>query len=969
MQTELEQSIISEGRQLFNAIKNEQESLFDKQYWLGRMMEWVMRDPEFKVDLFRFVDVLPVLHTKDQVAKHIQEYLVQKDRELPKLMGTALKAASFSFARGLAAATIRKNVTEMAQRFIIGQDIKSAAKSLIKLHAQGFCTTLDLLGEKVLSNQESDTYFERYQEIIAELPQIIAPHQANVSIKVSALSCHLQEEDPKHSVIAAKERVMPLLRMAKNKNVFINFDLESFQSVEIIYNLVHDIILSDEYRSWPHIGIVVQAYLRSASSYLHDLIAACRQRQAPITIRLVKGAYWDYEVVRAEQLGYSCPVFKHKAETDQNFEKLSKVMLDNHDVIRPAFGSHNIRSLSHALAYAKSKKIPAHNFEIQMLYGMAEGERKALLKQGYQVRLYVPIGDLLPGMSYLVRRLLENTSQMGFLKLSHHDGIAEDILLSSPTLTTSKESKEKTPEFSNEGHLDFTQAEVRNLFSKALVEVSELLPIKVPIVVSQESSSSTKILERVSPNNNTKIFAHISMSDTQHAQKAVATCVESFPELKAMALEERCKHLLNLGEILKKDRYVLAALMCHEVGKTWAEADADVAEAIDFCRYYASRALVELQTRPAGLMSGEHNTLSFQGRGPTVVIAPWNFPLAILCGMSVAAYVSGNPIIMKPAEQSSVTGYYLFVRMLKAGFLPKAIHFLPGLGEELGPFLVSHPHVANICFTGSRLVGHEIMKTANTVVKGQTQMKRVICEMGGKNAIIIDDDADLDEAVWAVLKSAFAYAGQKCSAASRIIIVGGIKDQFIKRLCEATDSLLTGSSLLAHTELGPVIDAEAFERLQLRIKDLMVDPSIKICHAGEVILGGYHVPPCIVEVSDPRHWVMQEELFGPIVAIHAVENLEQALAAANGTAYALTGAIFSRSPENIALAKANFNVGNLYINQKCTGAIVNRQPFGGFKMSGTGIKAGGPHYLLNFVDQKTTSENTMRRGFTPEMAF
>jgi RHH-type proline utilization regulon transcriptional repressor/proline dehydrogenase/delta 1-pyrroline-5-carboxylate dehydrogenase len=967
MHTELEQSIQNEGRELFKAIQKGPDSLFDKQYWLGRIMEWVMKDPSFKVDLFRFVDVLPALVTKDQIAKHIQEYLLKKDRELPQVIGGALKAASFSFARGLAASAIRKNVTEMAARFIAGSDIKNASKALLKLHDEGFTTTIDLLGEKVLSSQESDIYFERYQEIIAQLPGVSLPHQANVSIKISALSCHLHEEDPDFSIKSAKERVLPLMRLAKFHKVFINFDLESYQTSEIINQLFHDLILSDEYRTSTNLGIVVQAYLKNSHAYLSALLESCKIRKAPITIRLVKGAYWDYEVIRAEQRGIDCPVFKHKADTDQNFERLSKIMLDNSDLIRPAFGSHNIRSLSHVLAYAKKKNIGPKNFEIQMLYGMAEAERKAFLERGYNVRIYVPIGDTLVGMSYLVRRLLENTSQMGFLKLSHHDQVASDILLAPPVLSKNISQEAPRLEFHNASYLDFSKKVVREDFVQALRQAQNLLPMKVGVFIAGEELKTDHGVEHMSPNNTQQIAAIVMQAHGEAADQALAHCVEIFPKLRSQTPSERAVCLRNLAHILHEDRYELAALMCHEVGKTWAEADADVVEAIDFCNYYAQRAPLELDFRSIGSMSGEDNSLGFQGRGPTVVIAPWNFPLAILCGMSVGAYVAGNPVIMKPAEQSSLTALYLYQRMLKAGFLAQALHFLPGRGEEIGAYLCEHPLVANICFTGSKKVGLEILKRAQNISKKQPQLKRVICEMGGKNAFIIDDDADLDEAVLAVIASAFGYAGQKCSAASRVLVIGNIKDIFIKRLTEAADSLVAGSSLLPKTQLGPVINAEAFDRLNLKIIDLQVDPSVIIWHRGENLKGGYFIPPVIVEVKDPHHWVMQEELFGPILALHAVSDLKQAVAVANMSIYALTGAFFSRSPENIAYAKAEFNVGNLYINQKCTGAAVGRQPFGGFKMSGTGPKAGGPHYLLNLSDARSICENTMRRGFIPEI--
>lgn len=652
---------------------------------------------------------------------------------------------------------------------------------------------------------------------------------------------------------------------------------------------------------------------------------------------------------------------------DLNFEKLSLQLLDAAHLVRPCFASHNIRSLAHAISYAKGKNIAPSRYEIQMLYGMAETERKVLLKKGLTLRIYVPIGEMLPGMSYLVRRLLENTSQMSFVKKSHHDQENEDRLLAKPMLGQIL-NQPRSDFFKNEHLTDFTKESERTNFHKALIDARALLPIKVPIIVNGVAEESAKVEARICPSDTDMIVSHLSLADTKHADKALLMAKEHANKLHLLGFEERARQLNKLADILAHDRFLLSAIICYEVGKPWAECDADVAEAIDFCRYYADCARRELQPTKLGDLGGEENHLMYQPRGTAAIIAPWNFPLAILCGMSVAAYVCGNPVIMKPSEQSSLTAYLLFQRMLKAGFLSECVHFLPGRGEIIGAHLAAHKDTALICFTGSKTVGHAIAKTAGNVVPGQVQMKKIIVEMGGKNAIIIDDDADLDEAVGAVIKSAFGYAGQKCSAASRIIPVGTISESFIHRLVEGSKSLRLGPSFLPSTDIGPVIDLEAFERLESVIARLKEDREAKVLYVADKIDRGFFVPPTIVLIKNEEHWLMHEELFGPIIALYPAQNLDQALKVANNCAYALTGAFFSRSPANIEKAKVLFNVGNLYINQKCTGAIVHRQPFGGFKMSGTGIKAGGPHYLMNFVDARVISENTMRRGFAPTSA-
>jgi RHH-type proline utilization regulon transcriptional repressor/proline dehydrogenase/delta 1-pyrroline-5-carboxylate dehydrogenase len=525
-------------------------------------------------------------------------------------------------------------------------------------------------------------------------------------------------------------------------------------------------------------------------------------------------------------------------------------------------------------------------------------------------------------------------------------------------------------EFKNCPMLDFGDAAVRKRFSNTLDDVRSRFPIAVPVMVGGMDVPEKKTLKRPCPSDIAFTVADVSLATPQCVEKAMRAAYAAWPIVRDMPLLQRVQLLQKLAERLEHDRYELACLMTYEVGKTWTEADADVAEAIDFCRYYAAQALTELRPQRMGHVLGEHNVLSFEGRGPTVVIAPWNFPLAILCGMTVGAFVAGNSVIMKPAEQSCATAFALYECMMAAGFPKDAVHFLPGIGEDIGPALVEHSLTAQVVFTGSRAVGQSIAQSAAKPAAGQKQMKRVVCEMGGKNAIVIDEDADLDEAVAGVVKSAFGYAGQKCSACSRIFVVGEVYSQFIERLVGATKSLHIGPAYNPSCGLGPVVDLEAKTRLEKAIEEAR--QTEKTLYVAELSDGamrndGYYVGPAIFETKNPRSPLMQNELFGPVVGVMAVQSFDEALALAVDVDYALTGAVFSRTPSHIEKARKEFRVGNLYLNRGSTGAMVYRQPFGGFKMSGYGHKAGGPGYLLNFVDQRTVTEHTMRRGFTPDL--
>ncbi|HEY4223991.1 MAG TPA: bifunctional proline dehydrogenase/L-glutamate gamma-semialdehyde dehydrogenase, partial [Myxococcota bacterium] len=729
-------------------------------------------------------------------------------------------------------------------------------------------------------------------------------------------------------------------------------------------------VTQPELKSWPHVGIVIQAYLKSAQRDAQRLVSIAKKRGAPVGIRLVKGAYWDYETVLARQQGWEAPVFPEKAQTDASYESVSRFLLGNIDSLYPAFGSHNLRSLANALVLAKEMKAPERAYEVQMLYGMAEPERKAFRAQGTRVRVYAPVGELLPGMAYLVRRLLENTSNSGFLKLSHHDGVDVKKLMQPPAPVGVNERAppmkrgDLTSTFQNCALADFSRLETRDAFAKAVTAVK--LPIAVPVVVAGKATTSAKQMARFSPSELNKKVADVSLGTVADVDAAVASAKSAWPAWRDRPIEERAALLEKLADAIESDRWAMAALQCFEVGKPWKEADGDVAEAVDFCRYYARMALKELAPVKQGNVWGEDNTLSYEGRGVCAVIAPWNFPLAILCGMTTAALVAGNTVVMKPAEQSSAIAFGLYEKMRAVGFPADVVHFVPGVGEDIGPALVDHKDIAQIAFTGSKNVGLSIVESAHKTKPGQAQVKRVVCEMGGKNGIVIDDDADLDEAVQGVSKSAFGYAGQKCSACSRVIVVASVADAFIERLQAAAKSITMGPAQLAGTALGPVVDEDAHKRLMGVVQD--PGAGAEKVHVGSAPAGGYFVPPSIFEVKDANHALMQKELFGPVVAVHRVKTFDDALAVACNTEFALTGAVFSRSPAHLDEARKRFRVGNLYLNRGSTGALVERQPFGGFQMSGIGTKAGGPGYLQLFADPRVVTENTMRRGFTPDLA-
>ncbi|MDH5541765.1 MAG: proline dehydrogenase family protein [Nitrospinota bacterium] len=983
--SDLEAEIQNIGTEFYDRLEGGVPGLFDKSFWQGRLFDWAMNEPDFKVDLLRFIDVLPALNSSDKISKHIDEYFLKKGREFSGILDFAMKAASSPLTSGIGSIAIKKGILEFAERFIIGKDPESALKVMGKLYKDGLACTADLLGEATVSQVEAEIYKARYLELIEKLSASVGKWSensllsrnssgsipvANISLKISALDSQLESADLAGSVSRLKEMALPIFLKAREKNVFVNIDLEQWEYHDITYTLLEEILAHPDMKGWPHIGIVVQAYLKAAEADVERLFTLARVRGTPLTVRLVKGAYWDYEVVHARQLGYKVPVFTEKGATDANYERLTEKLLEFPDLISTAFASHNHRTLLHAMAYAKSKNLPEDAYEVQMIYGMAEPEQKALRKMGKRIRLYAPIGEMLPGIGYLVRRILENTSNAGFLRMSYHEKMDREKLLARPIPSSSTGKTEKmSPEFTNASLTDFTIRDKREEFASWMKETLQHLPIKVPVVVNGKNRLDGESFFHFSPADYETAVTEVVIPNIEEVEKAANTAMASWAPWRDSDIEERATLLEKLADRLDEDRAEISALEVYEVGKPWREADADVAEAIDFCRYYAMMARKELAPRKQGNMAGEINELIYEGRGPTLVVAPWNFPVAILCGMTVAPLVAGNSVIMKPSGKSCATAYALYTRMIDIGFPSEVVQFIPGGGETVGDSLVTHPLIAQIAFTGSKEVGLSILEKASKVSEGQPTIKRVVCEMGGKNAIIVDDDADLDEAVSGIIKSAFGYAGQKCSACSRAIVVGeDTYNALFNRLIEACRSLRILPPSDPGCKLGPVVDESAY----VRLNEVISDPGegAEPLYIGESKLlpkGGYYIPPALFRVKTENHPLMQKELFGPVVAMMVVDDFETAIDVALSTEFMLTGGVFTRSPVNTELARSRFRVGNLYINRGITGALVHRQPFGGFGMSGLGTKAGGPGYLLNFVEPRSISENSMRRGFTPDL--
>ncbi len=942
----------------------------------------------------------------------LNEYLKgdKKNQPLPPFLSKGISLLSPSMLN----AFISKQMREMARLFIVGEDFPSILPVLKQMRQNNSAFTLDLLGEATLSEQEALMYQSRYSQIISQLhkesnnwspnPLTDSAEEGknlpivNISIKISSLDSQIftvAYEDSKNRI---KNKLRPLFQKAVDTNTFINIDMEQYEYKTLTLEIFKELIAEPEFRNHPHFGIVIQAYLKSAMDDLRDLSEFTKKHPSPVTIRLVKGAYWDYELIHCRQHNWPCPVYLNKWESDMNFEACAELILKCYPYLRLSIGSHNIRSIAHSLSLSQKFNIPKKAIEIQTLYGMTEAINNQLIKKGWRVRQYCPIGTPVPGMAYLVRRLLENTANESFIRSWQNKKHNIQNLLKAPTAfkessdntqTSSKEEqnnftkndqKQKTspsfrlPQslssantvFKNIAALDFSIASHRRNFQQSIEEWKSKLPLNIPLVINNEKKTTDKKLKRENPSRPSQTVALVSQADKKDCDQALQQALQQFSSWSQTPASHRHDFFHSLADKMTTRRYSLAALQVLEVGKSWTSADADVCEAIDFCRYYAGEILKWSVLRPTDFILGEESFYSWQARGLSLVISPWNFPLAILTGMTTACLITGNTTLIKPAEQSSAIAYELMKLLMECGLPAGTVQFLPGKGEETGAYLVEQNEIELIAFTGSKEVGCTILEKANQISNGKNKLKKCVIEMGGKNAIIVDDSADLDIAVAGVLESAFEFQGQKCSACSRVLVAETIEKQFTNRLSSAIQSLKIGSAEQPSARIGPVVDSTAVKKIQSYILEGKKSAKM-ISQELPCPKDGHFVSPVLFHKAPPDSPLLKEEIFGPVLILIPFKTLDEAIQIANNTEFALTAGFYSRSPSRIETIKKQVQAGNVYINRTCTGALVKRHPFGGFKMSGLGHKAGGPDYLSQFMNPKVITENTVRRGFSPHL--
>ncbi len=939
----------------------------------------------FRVHLLKFVAILPSLD-HDYKGKEVKRMLLEALRRLLS-DSQALRQAGRHGVEGpipafyqwglqfvywltlpipssLLANIVRFKIKFMAKRFIAGTDIQTADSALQGLLQSNRFFTVDQLGELVVSEKEADYYCDKVLELVDGMAQHVSETGkknsagilvANVSLKVSALCSDFRPEAFDYTYNLVAPRLKKILLRGREKQVFINIDAEHYHFRDLVFKIYEKALLeTPELHDYDQTGIVVQAYLRDGLKHFYDILKCAQTRKLRMPIRLVKGAYWDAETIEGDAHNFPAPQFLNKCETDINFRLIAHEMLKHGQEVQLVIASHNIHDHVWVEVVRKNFFAMAPVIEHQCLHMTYEALSTGMSQMGWPVRNYVPIGSLIMGMGYLVRRIMENSSQTGFLTMMRSHKFIKDV--KGPELIYQDIKKNNNRVFDIQTKID---SAFHSCFPLRLYVDSDRHVFEKELQNFQQHSLGKSYTARFggeektiySSSNPEIIVGKIPFVQEESVLEAVKSCGEEkkigWGQWPAFA---RAITFIRAANLMVIKRSSLAALVVYEAGKSLYEALADIDEAIDFLNFYA-REEMRLQNQYGEKMLN---------RGVLAVISPWNFPIAIPCGMAGGALIAGNTVVLKSASTTPLCAQVLVDLMHEAGIPPNALIHLPGSGRDVGAPLQNHLDINGVVFTGSKKVGVQMFKNVGArISEGEHREmlpNRVITEMGGKNAIIVTGNAELDETIAGCLYSAFAHAGQKCSAASRIIVDEQIKDRFIERFKEAVLDIKVGAAFDGATYINPLISASEKKRAQQDVQEAIRElggfGGKLIADRSQEKLDGFCMGPVVMEISrrgalDNSSYACRE-MFAPVVHIIPYDGLDEALEIFNATEYALTGGIYSQSQDDIDYCLERMVAGNLYVNRPNTGARVAIEPFGGMKMSGTGPKAGSSSYIKAF---------------------
>jgi RHH-type proline utilization regulon transcriptional repressor/proline dehydrogenase/delta 1-pyrroline-5-carboxylate dehydrogenase len=862
----------------------------------------------------------------------------------------------------------------MGKQFVLGRNIDEALKESRKQRKQGYTHSYDMLGEAALTESDANAYFEAYAKGIVHTGKEKIdgnfPSRPTISVKLSALHPRYEVSQQDRVISELYARVEKLITLAREHQVGISIDAEEADRLELSLTLFKALSESEAARGWGGLGFVVQAYSKRALPVLMWLNQLAKSNGDEVPVRLVKGAYWDTEIKLSQQLGLAgYPVFTRKACTDISYLACAHFMLSEHTTgcLFPQFATHNAQTLVTIQHIAGDR-----NMEFQRLHGMGEELYGAVISQkaDSHVRVYAPVGshkDLLP---YLVRRLLENGANSSFVHKLVDPNTPVDSLVAHPAqafVDKSSFANERIPLpsaiFSKRTNSRGIDLNIKSLYTPFLQGImgNTSRHWQGGSIIDGQTILNGPAIKVSSPQNVEHHVGNIHWANNELAQQAITVAVEGFRPWNETSVEERGALLEKLADSLEDHQHELISLCTLEAGKSLQDGIDEVREAVDFCRYYAvqGRAMFAQNGDLEG-PTGERNQWQVMGKGVFVCISPWNFPLAIFLGQISAALMTGNTVIAKPAEQTGLIAYRTVELMLEVGFPADAIQLLPGKGKDIGAFLTQHASVVGVCFTGSTQTAKQINMS---LAQKSGPIATFIAETGGQNAMLLDSTSLPEQVIKDAVASAFTSAGQRCSALRVMYVQEDVAQRVIQLLQGAMDELVVGDPIHYKTDVGPVIDQTAKDGLNAHIE--------AISQQGKLIAqsplpietrNGYFVAPTAIKIDSIEQ--LSKEHFGPIlhVVTYQAKDIDKVIRSINNTGYGLTLGIHSRNESFSKFVAQRVNVGNVYINRNQVGAVVGVQPFGGQGLSGTGPKAGGPHYLTRFVTEKTISDNITAIG-------
>ncbi|HVT53609.1 MAG TPA: bifunctional proline dehydrogenase/L-glutamate gamma-semialdehyde dehydrogenase PutA [Dongiaceae bacterium] len=877
---------------------------------------------------------------------------------------------------------IRQAVTQamriLGKQFVMGRDIAEALERAEASEARGYRYSYDMLGEAARTAADAQRYFDSYQGAIAAIGKAAKGKGPvggpGISIKLSALHPRYEFLQRKRVMNELVPRIIALGEAAKKVDIGFTIDAEEAERLDLSLDVIEAVSAAPSLAGWNGLGLAIQAYQKRCLPLIDWLADMARRHKRRLMVRLVKGAYWDSEIKNSQERGLpGYPVFTRKASTDVSYLACAQRLLASPDAFFPQFATHNAHTLSAVIEMAGGEAAARDKLEFQRLHGMGEPLYEQVVPKetmDIAARIYAPVGSHEDLLAYLVRRLLENGANTSFVNRIVDEKAPLDEIVADPVMKIRKLAQKPHPRIPLPA--DIYGAERKNSKGIDLTDLDVLVPLQreVEAAAAREWRTSAVIGGHpltqegqavMNPADLQQRVGRVATAGPRDVENAIARAARAFPEWAATPAAERAACLERAADMLEAERAAVIALCIREAGKTIADAVAELREAVDFCRYYATRARADFaKPMPMPGPTGERNQLALHGRGVFACISPWNFPLAIFMGQITAALAAGNTVIAKPAEQTPLIAGLGVAVLHRAGVPGDVLHLLPGDGPSVGAPLVADPRIAGVAFTGST----DTARAINRVLAAKDgPIVPLIAETGGQNAMIVDSSALPEQVVRDTVISAFQSAGQRCSALRVLFVQQDIAPKLTAMLAGAMDELVVGDPALLSTDIGPVIDKDAKAMLEKHaarmakegqlIKEVKLDPNCPL---------GYFFAPREFKIDSLSR--LDREVFGPILHVveYGADRLDEVIDAVNRTGYGLTLGIHTRIDGKASYIAERLHVGNAYVNRNMIGAVVGVQPFGGEGLSGTGPKAGGPRYLHRFATERTLSVDTTASG-------